>query len=210
MAAARAGRTWSARQPAGRATSRTDRLVRSTRVSTAEGRLPNTRSPSQCPGTDRLVASAGRWRIETVSMSWPRPWGRRLPCGWRMARPVRRQRRRARRSAPRGAHTGSGRWSRGRRAWSGRRGKPPEASPLSAPVTSTVPAWPPPPRGVAALPPAWPAWVGRLAGRQPHQRAGPDTGGGRRCEQAPATPWMGLVPADERSPGKSHRRPRPG
>jgi len=47
-------------------------------------------------GTELLV-----WRIETVSISWPRPWGRRLPRGWRMARPVRRPRRRSRRNAPR-------------------------------------------------------------------------------------------------------------
>jgi hypothetical protein len=46
MAATSAGRTCSARQPWGRATNRTDRLVRSTRVSTAEVRLPSTRSPS--------------------------------------------------------------------------------------------------------------------------------------------------------------------
>jgi hypothetical protein len=210
MAAARAGRTWSARQPAGRATSRTDRLVRSTRVSTAEGRLPNTRSPSQCPGTDRLFASAGRWRIETVSMSWPRPWGRRLPCGWRMARPVRRLRRRSRRSAPRWAHTGSGRWSRGRSACSGRRDSSPAASRRSARVTNTIPAWPPPPHATSALGPTCTAWAAPLAGRQPCRRAAPDTGGGHRCGSAPATPSTTLVLAAWRSPGKSHRPPRRG
>ena len=85
MAAVRAGRTCSARQPAGRATNTTDPLVRSTRVSTAEGRLPSTRSPSQCPGTLRPSASAGRWWIEMVLRSWPLPWGKRLPRGWRIA-----------------------------------------------------------------------------------------------------------------------------
>jgi hypothetical protein len=67
-------------------------------------------------------------------------------------------------AAPNGAgRTGSGRWSRRRRAWSGSRGTPPEASPLAAPVTSTLSAWPPPPHGAAAQPPAWPAWVAMAA-----------------------------------------------
>jgi len=49
----RAGRTWSARQPSGRANSCTNRECRSTSVPTADGRRPITRSPSQCPGTAR-------------------------------------------------------------------------------------------------------------------------------------------------------------
>ena len=30
-------------------------------------RVPKTRSPSQCPGTARSLASAGRWEMRTVS-----------------------------------------------------------------------------------------------------------------------------------------------
>jgi hypothetical protein len=43
-------------------------------VATAEGRLPITRSPSQCPSSARSVTTAGRSRIETMFRSRPRPW----------------------------------------------------------------------------------------------------------------------------------------
>ena len=44
----------------GSATSITNRVERSTSVATGLIRLPKTRSPSQCPGTARSAASAGR------------------------------------------------------------------------------------------------------------------------------------------------------
>jgi len=77
----RAGRTWSARQPSGRANSCTNRECRSTRVPTADGRRPITRSPSQCPGTARSSTSAGRSLMPTVSRSCPRPCGSRAARG---------------------------------------------------------------------------------------------------------------------------------
>ena len=77
------------------------RVVRSTRVPIAELSSPRIRSPSQCPGTARSSASAGRWLIMTsgVTNRLPRPRLRAL--GTRSARPVRRQAHNSRRSAPR-------------------------------------------------------------------------------------------------------------
>lgn len=47
----------------GRCSSIVNRVVRSTRVPVAKLPSPRMRSPSQCPGTARSVASAGRWLI---------------------------------------------------------------------------------------------------------------------------------------------------
>jgi putative transposase len=62
---------------------------------------PTIRSPSQCPGTARSAASAGRWliRISGVTNFLPRP--RVRARGTRSARPVRRHAVSSRRSAPR-------------------------------------------------------------------------------------------------------------
>jgi hypothetical protein len=60
------------------------------------------------------------------------------------------------------------------------------------------------------LRPACTAWGGPPAGRRPRQHAGPDSGGGRRCGPAPATPLTLPVPAGGRSSGRSHRRRYPG
>jgi hypothetical protein len=57
MAVVSAGRTWLAGQPAGRATNTTDRLVRSTRVSTAEGACPAPGRLPKVPGPLRPSAS---------------------------------------------------------------------------------------------------------------------------------------------------------
>ena len=72
----------------GRWISNTNRVERSTRVPIAEPfSRPMIRSPSQCPGTARSAASAGRWLIEIVPTSFPRrssgSWAPRL----RVARP---------------------------------------------------------------------------------------------------------------------------
>src|SRR6266478_9636586 len=51
-----------------------NRVVRSTSVPIAELPSPTMRSPSQCPGTARSVASAGRWLIRSsgVTKGFPR------------------------------------------------------------------------------------------------------------------------------------------
>ena len=61
---------------------------------------PTIRSPSQCPGTARSPASAGRSLIITMPAIFPRrsPAVRR---GLRSARPVRKHTASSRRSAPR-------------------------------------------------------------------------------------------------------------
>ena len=67
-----------------------NRVVRSTRVPIADLFSPMIRSPSQCPGTARSAASAGRSLIITsgVTNFLPRP--RVRARGTRSARPVRR------------------------------------------------------------------------------------------------------------------------
>jgi hypothetical protein len=186
MAQVRAGRTCSARQPAGRATNKTDRLVRSTSVSTAEGRLPSTRSPSQGPGTDRPLTSVGRWLIETVLVSWPLPW--QALAGRVANRPTSAQATPQLTTqdptAPEVQAQVDG-LMRDPHGWV--IGEATRSQPATCSVTSATSAWPPPRRGAAAPPPACTAWVGPLAGRQPHQLAGLDIGGGRRCRPAPAT-----------------------
>ena len=79
-----------------------NRVVRSTRVPIAELFSPTIRSPSQCPGTARSAASAGRSliMISGVTNFLPRP--RVRARGTRSTRPVRRQAVSSRRSAPRG------------------------------------------------------------------------------------------------------------
>ena len=59
----------------GRCSSIVNRVVRSTSVPIAELPSPRMRSPSQCPGTARSAASAGRWLIRTsgVTNCLPRP-----------------------------------------------------------------------------------------------------------------------------------------
>ena len=47
---------------------------------------PKSRSPSQCPGTARSAASAGRWEMFSVFGRSPRPSGSRAPAGRRVAR----------------------------------------------------------------------------------------------------------------------------
>jgi hypothetical protein len=78
-----------------------NRVVRSTRVPIAERFSPMIRSPSQCPGTARSAASAGRSliMISLVMNFLPRPRVRAL--GMRSARPVRRHATSSRLSAPR-------------------------------------------------------------------------------------------------------------
>ncbi len=48
--------------------------LRPTRVATALDLLPDSRSPSQCPGTARPLASAGSPEMWTVPRSWPWPF----------------------------------------------------------------------------------------------------------------------------------------
>ncbi len=57
----------------GRCNSIVKRLVRSTSVPIAERSIPMIRSPSQCPGTARSAASAGRWLIITSLLMKPLP-----------------------------------------------------------------------------------------------------------------------------------------
>ena len=59
------------------------------------------RSPSQCPGTARSSASAGRWLTITSGATCDLPRPRLRARGTRSARPVRRQAVSSRRSAPR-------------------------------------------------------------------------------------------------------------
>ena len=76
-------------------------MARSTSVPIADlPAAPASRSPSQCPGTARSAASAGRSLMFTIAGIFPR----RSPClrrGLRSARPVRRLAASSRRSAPR-------------------------------------------------------------------------------------------------------------
>jgi len=78
-----------------------NRLVRSTRVPIAELFSPMMRSTSQCPGTGRFPASAGRWLIMTAGVRNVLPRLRTRALGTRSARPVRRQAVSSRRRAPR-------------------------------------------------------------------------------------------------------------
>ena len=82
----------------GRCSRIVNRVVRSTRVPIAELPSPRIKSPSQCPGTARSSASAGRSRIMISGLTnfWPRPRVRAL--GTRSARPVH--------SVPRGLASG--------------------------------------------------------------------------------------------------------
>jgi hypothetical protein len=68
-----AAATWSAPCPYGRCSSRTNRVARSTSVLIADlPPAPRIRSPSQCPGTARSFASAGRSLIITMPGGFPR------------------------------------------------------------------------------------------------------------------------------------------
>ena len=78
-----------------------NRVVRSTRVPIAELFKPTMRSPSQCPGTARSAASAGRSLIMTSGLTNFLPRPRVRARGTRSARPVRRHAVSSRRSAPR-------------------------------------------------------------------------------------------------------------
>ena len=62
---------WPARR--GRCSSIVKRVVRSTSVPIAELPRPRMRSPSQCPGTARSAASAGRWLIMISGETKPLP-----------------------------------------------------------------------------------------------------------------------------------------
>ena len=67
-----------------------DRLLRSTMVPMADRPVPMIRSPSQCPGTARSAASAGRSLITTSAVTWP--CGLLLrPRSWFPQRPARAQ-----------------------------------------------------------------------------------------------------------------------
>ena len=74
----------------GRCSSIVNRVVRSTRVPMAELWTPRIRSPSQCPGTARSSASAGRLLIITSGLMKALPRPRARARGTRSARPVRR------------------------------------------------------------------------------------------------------------------------
>ena len=79
----------------------TNRVDRSTSVPIADLLpAPRIRSPSQCPGTARSAASAGRSLIITMPGIFPRR-SPSLRRGLRSARPVRRHAASSRRSAPR-------------------------------------------------------------------------------------------------------------
>jgi hypothetical protein len=75
-------------------------VLRSTSVPIAELPNPMIRSPSQCPGTARSAASAGRWLIITWSLMKLLP-RRDRALGTRSTLPVRRHAVSSRRSAPR-------------------------------------------------------------------------------------------------------------
>ena len=77
-----------------------NRVVRSTSVPIAEFRSPRVRSPSQCPGTVRSSASAGRWLIMISGWTKVRSRWRVRARGTRNARPVRKHATNSRRSAP--------------------------------------------------------------------------------------------------------------
>ena len=62
---------------------------------------PRMRSPSQCPGTARSVASAGRWLIRSAGVTKGFPRARVRARGTRSPRPVRRHAVNSRRNAPR-------------------------------------------------------------------------------------------------------------
>ena len=96
---ARGASPWPARR--GRCSSIVKRVVRSTSVPIAELPRPRMRSPSQCPGTARSAASAGRWLIMISGETKPLPRLRTRALGIRNTRPVRKQAVSSRRSAPR-------------------------------------------------------------------------------------------------------------
>ena len=76
-------------------------VVRSTSVPIAELRSPMIRSPSQCPGTARSSALAGRWLIMISGLTKVRRRWRVRARGTRKARPVRKHATSSRFSAPR-------------------------------------------------------------------------------------------------------------
>ncbi len=80
-----------------------DLLERSTSVPIGDMALPNSRSPSQWPGTSRSSASAGRSEMWTAPTILPPPlsFNPRCPRGRRTVRPDRRCWVNSRRSAPR-------------------------------------------------------------------------------------------------------------
>ena len=77
-----------------------NRVVRSTSVPIAELWSPRIRSPSQCPGTARSSASAGRWLIMISGATNVLRRLRVRALGTRNARPVRKQATNSRFSAP--------------------------------------------------------------------------------------------------------------
>ena len=85
----------------GRCSSIVNRVVRSTRVPIAELPSPRMRSPSQCPGTARSAASAGRWAIMISGEIKLLPRLRVRALGTRNSRPVRKHAVNSRRKAPR-------------------------------------------------------------------------------------------------------------
>ena len=84
----------------GRCSSIVKRVERSTSVPIAEWPVPRIRSPSQCPGTARSCASAGRSLIMISSLTKFLPRCERA-LGTRSARPVRKHATISRLSAPR-------------------------------------------------------------------------------------------------------------
>src|SRR5690625_7281311 len=72
----------------GRCTRRIERLCRSTTVPMADRLVPMIKSPSQCPGTARSLASAGRLEMNTFSVTSPAGLGFDQARGLRKARRV--------------------------------------------------------------------------------------------------------------------------
>ena len=86
-----AAATAAADLPSGSGTSIVNRVVRSTRVPICDlPARPSIRSPSQCPGTARSAAPAGRWLMFTISFRCPRPSAPAARRGLRICRSVRR------------------------------------------------------------------------------------------------------------------------
>lgn len=168
-----------------------NRVVRSTSVAIAEGRVPITRSPSQWPGTLRSSTSAGRSLLGTRSRMTPRPVDLAATFGRRMGRPVRSCCVRAWSMAwrRRGSNSG-GRSPRARSAWTDHRGTGGGASPKSARATSA---------GRASLPPTH---AGRAAGR-----ASPALGGGHGPGRR-YRPLLALWRAGTRHTGRFTKVPR--
>ena len=144
-----------------------NRVVRSTSVPIAELPRPRMRSPSQCPGTARSSASAGRSLIRTSSVTKllpaPRPGSRdpQRPAGAQ----ARGQLASAARHGP--AHTATGRSPRARYASTHHPGSPDEAGERSAPGSRTSPS-------------AGPC-AGRDAGRSTRPRDRPQQPPSGRC-----------------------------